>query len=274
MLDAIDALVALAEEGTMSRAAVRLRVSQSAVSKRVDALEARVGVPLVERAGRRVRLTPAGEQLVATVAPLCAQLRVALAREAPGRPVVIGSSPALLSSWLPAALAAARDEARVALEIHSHRGPAVVERLRAGVVDVAVVVDAGLPADVTVDRLAEEPMVVVGAPPGEPLPARLWLIESASLTSTALERQLSRHEVQPLGRVESFSTLVQLARAGFGPALVPLGIAEAMHAPSRPFHDVRRPIALAGRPGVLARTGVAALRAALRVAAAAHCPAG
>ena len=256
----------------MSRAAVRLRVSQSAVSKRIDALEGRTGAPLVERAGRSVRLTPHGEHLVATVAPLCAQIRSALSTETRGRPVVIGSSPALLSSWLPGALAAARDEAEVRVEIHSHRGPAVVERLRSGLVDVAVVVDAGLPSDVSVDRLAEEPMVVVGGSDDDPLPSRLWLIETASLTWMAIERRLSRLQLEPIGRVESFSTLVQLARAGFGPALVPLGIAEAMSAPRRPFHGLTRPIALAGRPGVLARPDVAALRAALRSSVAAQCP--
>ncbi len=271
MLDLVDALVALAEEGTMGRAAVRLRVTQSAVSKRVDALEARVGAPLIERAGRRVRLTPTGVHLVAEVAPLCAQIRAALAAEAPGRPVVIGSSPALLSSWLPSALARARDAVPgTPLEIHSHRGPAVVDRLRSGLVDIAVVVDAGLPADMEVDRVAEEPMVVVGA--HDVLPTRLWLIETASLTWMALERRAARLGVEPIGRVESFSTLVQLARNGFGPALVPLGIAEAMGAESRPFHDLSRPIALAGRPGVLARPDVARLRDALRRAIHAQCP--
>jgi len=271
VLDLVDALVALAEEGTMGRAAVRLRLTQSAISKRIDVLEARVGAPLIERHGRRVRLTPTGSHLVASVAPLCAQIRAALAADAPGRPVVIGSSPALLSSWLPAALAQVRDTTRgTTLEIHSHRGPAVVERLRSGLVDIAVVVDAGLPADMEVHRVAEEPMVVVGA--SGTLPTRLWLIETASLTWMAIERRAARLGVEPIGRVESFSTLVQLARNGFGPALVPLGIARAMGADSQPFHDLSRPIALAGRAGVLARPDVAPLLGALRGAMRAHCP--
>ena len=64
MLDQLEALRALKEEGTTARAAVRLRLTQSAISKRIDALEAEVGAPLIEAHGRGCRLTPAGEALV------------------------------------------------------------------------------------------------------------------------------------------------------------------------------------------------------------------
>ena len=64
MLDQLDALRALHETGTTRRAATRLRVTQSAVSKRIAALEERVGAPLLERHGRNVRLTPAALRLL------------------------------------------------------------------------------------------------------------------------------------------------------------------------------------------------------------------
>ena len=55
---------AVAEEGSVSRGAERLCVSQPAVSKQVRELEGALGLPLFDRLPRGVRLTEAGEVLV------------------------------------------------------------------------------------------------------------------------------------------------------------------------------------------------------------------
>lgn len=57
------ALCAAAELGSLGRAAIRLRVSQPALSRRLHNLEALVGVELLERSPRGVKLTPAGRRL-------------------------------------------------------------------------------------------------------------------------------------------------------------------------------------------------------------------
>jgi LysR family nitrogen assimilation transcriptional regulator len=51
--------------GSISRAAMELGASQSAVSRRIGAMEAGLGVRLFRRSGRGVRLTGPGEQLLA-----------------------------------------------------------------------------------------------------------------------------------------------------------------------------------------------------------------
>ena len=56
--------VAVAERGNVSRAAAALRVSQPALSRQIHDLEAELKVPLFERAGRGLRLTGAGEDLI------------------------------------------------------------------------------------------------------------------------------------------------------------------------------------------------------------------
>ncbi|WP_163117537.1 LysR family transcriptional regulator, partial [Acinetobacter baumannii] len=56
---ALDCLAALADELGFERAALRLAITQSAVSQRLRALEAQVGQPLVVRS-RPLRLTEAG----------------------------------------------------------------------------------------------------------------------------------------------------------------------------------------------------------------------
>jgi LysR family transcriptional regulator, cyn operon transcriptional activator len=56
--------VAVAETGAFARAAARLRITQPALWRQVHSLEAELGVQLFERAGRRVRVTSAGEGLL------------------------------------------------------------------------------------------------------------------------------------------------------------------------------------------------------------------
>ena len=58
------ALVELADSGSVRGAAERLVVTESAISSAVGSLSAEVGVPLVDRHGRGVRLTPAGNRYV------------------------------------------------------------------------------------------------------------------------------------------------------------------------------------------------------------------
>src|SRR3954466_2361671 len=57
------AFVAVVEKKSFSQAAERLGVTQPAVSLQIQALEKRLGVQLVDRSGRRVEPTEAGQRL-------------------------------------------------------------------------------------------------------------------------------------------------------------------------------------------------------------------
>ena len=57
-------LTVIAQTGSFTQAAQRLALSKAAVSQRLVELERAVGVPLVQRTTRSVRLTDAGRQLV------------------------------------------------------------------------------------------------------------------------------------------------------------------------------------------------------------------
>ncbi len=235
MFDQIEALRALAETGTTARAAARLRITQSAVSKRLAALEAEIHATLVEKRGRNLALTEAGARLLGDLEPHLNAIRARLGEAVPTTALIrVAASESLLASWLPEALAAARAPTATTLELHAHRGPLVLERVRGGHADVGIVVSRG-EVDLDYLPLVEEAMWLVSSstsplpsPPREPL--SVWTIEAKSLTGAWLDAALSRHAwpLRPLGRIESFSSAVQLARAGFGPALVPAGIARAM----------------------------------------------
>lgn len=59
----LQAFLAVAETGSFSRAAERIYLTQPAISKRIAALEQRLGAQLFDRLGRRVQLTEAGRAL-------------------------------------------------------------------------------------------------------------------------------------------------------------------------------------------------------------------
>src|SRR5436189_392542 len=67
--------VAVADLGTVSKAALRLRISQSALSRRISDLEYECGFKLFDRIGRRLFLTTRGEELLADCRGVLGQLR-------------------------------------------------------------------------------------------------------------------------------------------------------------------------------------------------------
>jgi DNA-binding transcriptional LysR family regulator len=68
-LNDLTAFVTVAREGSFTRAAARLGVSQSALSQTIRGLEERLGLRLLTRTTRRVASTDAGERLLASIGP-------------------------------------------------------------------------------------------------------------------------------------------------------------------------------------------------------------
>jgi len=71
---ALQALVAIAETGSFSRAAEQLFMTQPAISKRLAALESELGVQLIDRLGRRCQLTEAGDSLLISARRILADI--------------------------------------------------------------------------------------------------------------------------------------------------------------------------------------------------------
>lgn len=273
MIDDLEALAALADAGTMTAAANRLRVTQSAVSKRIAALTDRVGVPLIERDGRRVRLTATARDLLGRTRPLVAELRAAVADPAAetGGRIVLGVSESILASWGPGLLAAVNAALPdVELVFAAHRSLVAIERVRAGEYHLALCAGAlrGV-GDLSQIPLGSEPMVLV---PAEGRRLRradrrsVITIEPGSASWQAMRPQLARLrrqgvDIEVVRTVQSFTSVVQLARAGFGTGLAPAGVTSALGARNtRPLPDpgVSRPIALFARAATLSSRAVAA----------------
>jgi DNA-binding transcriptional LysR family regulator len=270
MIEQLEALAALAREGTMGKAGARLRISQSAVSKRIATLEGHLRRKLIEPQGRRVILTLAGVRLLQRVGPLLDELRGALTEEeaSGGGHLVLGVSESVLASWGAGLLGRVRDGAEgLSLELHAHRSPVVLERVRSG--EYLLGICAGLKAPEPEFRgvfLLEEPMVLVPSGlgklrmlPGHQVP--VVTIEPHSFSWASLEERAAALGLTPESTLESFFAVAQAAVAGFGHGLVPLGVARSLGIADRflvalPEPGLARPVHLVGRSRSLVRPAV------------------
>jgi len=148
--------------GSFSAAADQLHLSQPAVSKRVAILEAELGTALFDRLGRRTELTEAGRALLARVPGVEQSLHQAVqaVRDLDGEvsgPLRIATSHHIGLHRLPPVLSTfQRRYPKVSLDIEFLDSELAYERLRAGVIELAVVTLA--PGDVT--HLRSEPLWV------------------------------------------------------------------------------------------------------------------
>lgn len=190
----LEYFVAVAEEENFTRAAERVHISQSGVSAQVRQLEHDLGASLFDRSGRSVRLTPAG-----TAALRHARSALAAAdavRQAVdevnglirGR-LVVGMVTACTVTPLFDALSALHHQhpgvEMVLLEDTSDR---LVERLRAGTVDLALISTSGTtPPGLEAYEIIREPLVAA-------MPSDHPLCEQPEVTLA----DLARHPVVSL----------------------------------------------------------------------------
>jgi LysR family transcriptional regulator, nitrogen assimilation regulatory protein len=97
--------VAIAELSTVSKAALRLRISQSALSRQISDLEKEFGFNLFDRIGRRLVLTAVGEHLLGDCRSILAQVgslgeRVELLRRGDSGVLKVAASPQMIESVL------------------------------------------------------------------------------------------------------------------------------------------------------------------------------
>ena len=245
----------------------QLKISQSAVSKRIAALERYYDKVLIERDGRRVTLTQHGQQLVDKVAPLLLEVRSAFLEDnalSKGR-IIVGVSEAILSSWGPNLFAVVRTELpEVEFEFHAQRSPVVLDRIRAGEYMVGVCTGvADAEADLQSEIIRLEPMVIIPSgmkrlsyKPKSPLD--VMTIESRSGAWASIEEDMRRLKLSREASMESFFAVAQMAIAGFGHGLVPVGVANTLGLDKRKLitldkYGLNRPVRFVARKTMFSR---------------------
>jgi DNA-binding transcriptional LysR family regulator len=280
----------LARRGTIAEAARTVGYTPSAVSQSLSRLEEEVGVALLERDGRRVRLTPAAHSLVARADRALAELDAAadeLAAEAGTvkGPVEVGAFPsAAIALVIPAVAEAARRHPDLRCAVHEHEAEEAIGLLRAGELDLVVSEhndDITPPASggLEAHALLSEPLLLVLPGTGDVATRQLdlagfsdadWVAGlPGSQYASALERAAAAagFSARIAHRADEAFVVQSLVAAGLGVALLPALACTPMpgihYAAARPAPPSRHIVVLVRR-GAARRPAIAALLALLR----------
>jgi DNA-binding transcriptional LysR family regulator len=165
------AFVAIAETGTFTAGALRVHVTQAAISMQIRQLESEIGARVFVRAPRHVILTEAGEQLLRRARHILREHDAAideiaeLAGAERGRLRIGSASAMVLTEPLPAILKELRKQHPAAeISVVSGTSEVLVDQILAGEVDIAFV---SLPVDVRgikTERLSDDQLVAIASP--------------------------------------------------------------------------------------------------------------
>jgi DNA-binding transcriptional LysR family regulator len=268
LFPALLSLLTIARSGSVGAAARLHHRTSSAISQQIRKLERHLGVKLLERAGRGVRLTAAGEAALPGILQLGTETEALFAHlaELSGRP------PATLrvavSDYLGRALLVPvlremlEEQAPLRFEIATTHSREAVRLVGLGEVDCAVVTGQDAPRGIEAQRLFEQPFVWVG-----PRRARgraalterltrepLLRLGAGSQGRRLLEDYLARERIQPVSTIDvpSVSLLLAYVSGGLGIGLAPaLALAELDRGQVRWERAAvpTLPVALVHRPG-------------------------
>src|SRR5467141_1766311 len=135
---------AVAETGSFSRAAEQTHVSQPSLSQQILKLEDELGARLFDRLGRSVRLTELGKTFLPRARAVLRELEAARGDVVEGKAFIggsisVGVIPTVAPYFLPPRLTAfSRKFSQVRLTIVEEITPVLLDRLRAGTIDVAI----------------------------------------------------------------------------------------------------------------------------------------
>jgi len=233
--------VTIADAGSFGRAGARLNVSQPALSRQIRALEGELGIQLFDRVGRRVQLTPEGEDLLPRIRQLLTEVeslgeRARALKGGQAGVLRVGATPQLLETLLAGFLPRYR-RAHPGVEVHliEDGGVRVATRLEQGDVQVAVTASA----DARFLWRPLMPLYVLAVMPKSHRLARRATLELEDLVDEPLlltRREFASREwfdtacqlahMRPRVLLESGapSTLVALAQAAHGIAIVPSSV--------------------------------------------------
>src|SRR5712671_6745023 len=231
---------AVADSGSFSRAAEHCHVSQPSLSQQILKLESELGARLFDRLGRSVRLTEVGKTFLPRARAVLRELEAARgdvveSKDSISGQVAVGVIPTVAPYFLPRVLAAfSKRFTESAVTVVEEITPVLLERLRAGAIDVAILalpvrghefettpllterLFAALPKN---HKLAKRRSLVLKDLRSEPF---LLLRDGHCFRDTAVAA-CDRARLHPQIVFESgqFSSLLSMVGAGMGVSIVP-----------------------------------------------------
>jgi DNA-binding transcriptional LysR family regulator len=235
------ALCTAADLGSVGRAAVRLHVSQPSLSKRLAALETKVGTRLLERSHRGVTLTSAGRRLYRHARPLLEQADqvadVMVGIRHTGSLVRLASSHSATEAFIAALLAEIGDSRRLSVELVTANSQVVRALVADGRADLGVAAsrpDHTPYPGVRETELADD-AIVCAVPPAHPwaerdhvprkrfLATRMVMRDPSSNARWTVDAVLGEHDLHaaaPLVEASTPRAAISEARSRTAPVLL------------------------------------------------------
>jgi DNA-binding transcriptional LysR family regulator len=245
--DHLRALVEVVQQGSFTRAARRLHLAQPTISLQIRELEARLGVRLVDRLGKRAFATAAGRELIAhagRIAQETDRLLAAMRRHRDGGlgQVRIGSSTTALIYHLPPVLQDLRlNFPNIELIVTTGTTSGVVERLLRNDIDIGVVSLPISERGLEVRPLRSEPLVAIFSGSAPKPPARVtpeFLLQHPLLLEYARAHvramivdwlSVGGQEPRPAMELDNLEAVKRMVAAGLGASIVPAAAIEGAH---------------------------------------------
>ena len=241
----VEAFYWVATLKSMTRAAEKLFMTQSAISSRVSALEEELGVLLIDRRDRQqFALTNAGMRFLNYAERLMTihrQLRDELGTEDAGVHLLrVGAIESVLHTWLIPLLQHLRSvHPNLQLELTVEITPVLVEAVKRGTLDLVFAAQSISAPDIRTRPLPTMEMVFVGAKHlkrraphtlAEIVSSEMMTFQRGSQPHLALLEQLRGEGLEPprLHTISSIPAMVHLIESGFGIATLPLIAAQSL----------------------------------------------
>lgn len=232
--------VAVARKGSFSHAGAAIGLSQSAVSHSVKDLETALSVKLLDRTTREVVLTGAGEQLASRLEQLLEDLNATLldarsiGHQLSGT-VRVAASQTISAHLMPQSIAmAAQKYPEIHFTLYDRPQQWVLESVRQGEVDLAIVIDPGEARDLHCEEVLSEPFFLL-CRQDDPLAkesqvawqqlqgAKLVLQDYASGSRPLIDEALSTQGIEAdiVQQIGHPATLYPMVEAGIGISILP-----------------------------------------------------
>ena len=231
---------------SFTKAAELAGLTQSAITRQMQGMEQSLGIPLLERTTRRVRVTPAGGFLLQEAAKLLGDVDQSLRRlreefaNAP-KEIRIGVSRSIGLAYLPGFFhASLRQEPKIGYRVAYQSSPEILSALETNTQDVGVLCPPPrLPRTLTVThRFTDAFTLVAGKEAAERfahgpkskgariawLKAQPWLLlDEATNTGRQLQRWMQRNglKIAPAMQLDSLDLIINLVSLGMGISFVP-----------------------------------------------------
>ncbi|WP_114973006.1 LysR family transcriptional regulator [Rhodoferax ferrireducens] len=233
----VEAFYWVASLKSISRAADKLFLTQSAMSSRISTLEDELGVLLLDRRDKQFKLTTAGARFLVYAQKLLELQREVKAEMGSGAPLAvsmrIGAIESVLHSWLIPWLEKLRkDQPGLALELTVETTPLLIEQVQRGTLDLVFAVLPASADGVRNHALPPMEMAFVGHPAlhkkrkyrlDELAEMELLTFQKGSQPHVTLLDLFRQHQMEPkrVHAISSISAMVQLVQGGFGVASLP-----------------------------------------------------